>query len=130
MCVACLCCPLTGTATDVSNDLLHAHQSDTAAGAAATTVALEAGRPPLAALLGAWLAGLKQLPSSGEAAPLAASNGGAPGSPLLQVAVYGMGPTPLVQDAKLLCDTINSSQQAAGGGSTAWLRFVQKTHEL
>ena len=69
------------------------------------------GRPPLQALISAWLATLQQIPRAQQL--------------LLQVSVYGMGPSRLVEDTKLLCDTVNSSSRGR-----VFLGFVQKTHEL
>jgi hypothetical protein len=69
------------------------------------------GRPPLQALISAWLATLQQIPRAQQQQ--------------LQVSVYGMGPSKLVEDTKLLCDSVNSSSRGK-----VFLGFVQKTHEL
>lgn len=65
-------------------------------------------------LVSAWLTALQQLPTDQQ---------------LLQVGVYGMGPSKLVEDVKLLCDVING-QQGGIAGPQVYLGFVQKTHEL
>lgn len=92
----------------------------------AVTVPVASGRPPLAQLLQAWLAGLQQLPVGS-------------GSQHRAVQVYAMGPEPLVLAVQLLCDDLNARRNAGcgsgrtkqGAGSLRPLvQFVRKSYEL
>jgi hypothetical protein len=119
------CTPAGGGDGSGSGADVEAGRRDTgsaAAAAAAGAHPLASGRPPLQPLITAWLAGLKQLPTAATGSNGGSSGGSSGGR--VRIDVFGMGPSRLVEDTKLLCDAINA------GKSDVWLRFVQKTHEL
>eukprot|EP00879_Flechtneria_rotunda_P005830 GHRR01006134.1.p1 GENE.GHRR01006134.1~~GHRR01006134.1.p1 ORF type:complete len:902 (+),score=349.32 GHRR01006134.1:184-2889(+) len=93
-------------------------------GVTAVTTPVETGRPPLIELINSWLAARKQLPNSDGSCGSSSSSGGRL-QQQQQYAVYAMGPTKMVADVQLLCDDINQRP-----GSSVYLDYVQKTHEL
>jgi hypothetical protein len=91
-----------------------------AGGASEDRYPVRAGRPGIEALVSGWLGGLGQLPAASACG-------------VLDVTVFGCGPTPLIHSTQVLVQALNAKQRSglqAGGGARIRLQFDRKTQAL